>query len=179
MSEVKLPPLPEPGMFAEYWATQMQAYARAAIEANTPAVPDMTGGGLVAIKTLLSRDPCVHASTAIAMIDAMLAASPQPVVQPVQEEPVAWLHVCQKRPELRDLSFTWEWPERKAKGFKPKPLYTHPAPQPEPAENRFFNSIKSLVSGGSFDLTDSPKSLTSNLRRLCEEYEAANNSKKD
>jgi len=60
---------------------------RAAIEANTPAVPDMNGGGLVAIKTLLSRDPCAHASTAIAMIDVMLAApQPQPVAQPSECE---------------------------------------------------------------------------------------------
>lgn len=37
------------------------------------SLPFGVGGGLVAIKTLLSRDPCVHANTAIQMIDAMLA----------------------------------------------------------------------------------------------------------
>jgi hypothetical protein len=36
------------------------------------ALPFGVGGGLVAIKTLLSRDPCVHANTAIEMIDAIL-----------------------------------------------------------------------------------------------------------
>jgi hypothetical protein len=52
------------------------------------ALPFGVGDGLVAIKTLLSRDPCAHASTAIEMIDAILkdhpAAQPAPV-QPVQE----------------------------------------------------------------------------------------------
>lgn len=43
-----------------------------------PAAPAMFGGGLVAIKTLLSRDPCAHAKVAIEMIDAMLA---QPAAQ--------------------------------------------------------------------------------------------------
>ena len=47
-----------------------------------PAAPSMFGGGLVAIKTLLSRDPCAHAKVAIEMIDAMLAAAPE---QPADE----------------------------------------------------------------------------------------------
>lgn len=38
--------------------------------------------GLAAIKSLLSRDPCIHANTAIQMIDAMLAE------QPAQQEPL-------------------------------------------------------------------------------------------
>jgi hypothetical protein len=41
-------------------------------------LPFGVGGGLVAIKTLLSRDPCAHATVAIQMIDAILAEhSPQ------------------------------------------------------------------------------------------------------
>jgi hypothetical protein len=46
------------------------------------ALPFGVGGGLVAIKTLLSRDPCVHANTAIEMIDAILKEHPaaQPAV---------------------------------------------------------------------------------------------------
>jgi hypothetical protein len=49
--------------------------------ATPPAAPvqDLpfgVGGGLVAIKTLLSRDPCVHANTAIEMIDAILKEHP-------------------------------------------------------------------------------------------------------
>jgi hypothetical protein len=44
---------------------------------------------LVAIKTLLSRDPCVHANTAIEMIDAILKEHPAAQPAPVQE-PYAW-----------------------------------------------------------------------------------------
>jgi hypothetical protein len=49
-------------------------------------LPFGVGGGLVAIKTLLGRDPCVHANTAIEMIDAMLAAEPQPVRRKPNEQ---------------------------------------------------------------------------------------------
>jgi hypothetical protein len=79
-------------------------------------LPFGVGGGLVAIKTLLGRDPCVHANTAIGMIDAILkehpAAQPAPVqscycpnceamgkelaalkAQPAPvQEPVAWMY---------------------------------------------------------------------------------------
>jgi hypothetical protein len=50
--------------------------------AKDEALPFGVGGGLVAIKTLLSRDPCVHANTAIEMIDAILKEHPaaQPAV---------------------------------------------------------------------------------------------------
>jgi len=40
--------------------------------------------GLTAIKSLLSRDPCIHANTAIQMIDAMLAE--QPAREPLTDE---------------------------------------------------------------------------------------------
>jgi hypothetical protein len=39
-------------------------------------LPCGVGGGLVAIKTLLSRDPCVHANIAIEMLDAILKEHP-------------------------------------------------------------------------------------------------------
>jgi hypothetical protein len=55
-------------------------------------LPFGVGGGLVAIKTLLSRDPCVHANTAIEMIDAILKEHPAAPVQ----EPVASLSELQK-----------------------------------------------------------------------------------
>ena len=46
--------------------------------APVQSLPFGVGGGLVAIKTLLSRDPCAHATVAIQMIDAILAEhSPQ------------------------------------------------------------------------------------------------------
>jgi hypothetical protein len=44
--------------------------------APVQSLPFGVGGGLVAIKTLLSRDPCVHANTAIEMIDAILKEHP-------------------------------------------------------------------------------------------------------
>jgi hypothetical protein len=47
-------------------------------------LPFGVGGGLVAIKTLLSRDPCVHANTAIEMIDAILK-------EHRAAQPVAWV----------------------------------------------------------------------------------------
>jgi hypothetical protein len=48
----------------------------AAQPAPVQSLPFGVGGGLVAIKTLLSRDPCVHANTAIEMIDAILKEHP-------------------------------------------------------------------------------------------------------
>ena len=44
--------------------------------APVQSLPFGVGGGLVAIKTLLSRDPCAHATVAIQMIDAILAEHP-------------------------------------------------------------------------------------------------------
>jgi hypothetical protein len=52
-------------------------------------LPFGVGGGLVAIKTLLSRDPCVHANTAIEMIDAILKE--HPAAQPAPVQPVTSL----------------------------------------------------------------------------------------
>jgi hypothetical protein len=48
-------------------------------------LPFGVGGGLVAIKTLLSRDPCVHANTAIEMIDAILKEHPAAQHEPENE----------------------------------------------------------------------------------------------
>jgi hypothetical protein len=55
----------------------------AAQPAPVQGLPFGVGGGLVAIKTLLGRDPCVHANTAIEMIDAILKehSAAQPAVQ--------------------------------------------------------------------------------------------------
>jgi hypothetical protein len=58
------------------------------------ALPFGVAGGLVAIKTLLSRDPCVHANTAIGMIDAILKE--HPAAQPAPVQPVAH---CEAGPE--------------------------------------------------------------------------------
>lgn len=50
---------------------------------------------------------------------------------PATGEPVAWLHVCRKKPELRELSFSKAWPNLAALGYKARPLVlgdTQPAP---------------------------------------------------
>jgi hypothetical protein len=74
------------------WKKPSSTFKPIALYTTPPAAPvqDLpfgVGGGLVAIKTLLSRDPCVHANTAIEMIDAILkehpAAQPAPVQEPV------------------------------------------------------------------------------------------------
>ena len=66
--------------FGDVTKEQLDRYM-ATGDINPPAAPvqDLpfgVGGGLVAIKTLLSRDPCVHANTAIEMIDAILKEHP-------------------------------------------------------------------------------------------------------
>lgn len=62
--------------------TIREALAEHIVDANKmveqPALPFGIGDGLVAVKTLLSRDPCAHAKTAIEMIDAMLTEQPAP-----------------------------------------------------------------------------------------------------
>jgi hypothetical protein len=62
-------------------------------------LPFGVGGGLVAIKTLLSRDPCVHANTAIEMIDAILKEHPaaQPAVPLTDEMVTAAARALNKR----------------------------------------------------------------------------------
>jgi hypothetical protein len=69
------------------WKKPSSTFKPIALYTTPPASPvqDLpfgVGGGLVAIKTLLSRDPCVHANTAIEMIDAILKEHP---AAPVQE----------------------------------------------------------------------------------------------
>jgi hypothetical protein len=76
--------LPDGGI--KVLAVEYAPYSYTTPPAQPAPVQDLpfgVGGGLVAIKTLLSRDPCVHANTAIEMIDAILkehpAAQPAPV----------------------------------------------------------------------------------------------------
>ena len=76
---------------------------------------------------------------------AMLAAAPQPqtteqssaVEQPQgEQEPVAWLHQCNKRPDLIEMSFSKREPTLASKGYKARPLIfgdiAHPQPKREP-----------------------------------------------
>jgi len=81
----------------------------AQLPAAQPAVPPMHASGLVAIKTLLSRDPCAHAKVAIEMIDAMLAANPQPVPvktyhdgKPWPVQPKPWVGLTDE--DLEDIA---------------------------------------------------------------------------
>jgi hypothetical protein len=76
-----------------------------ALEVATPAAPvqDLpfgVGGGLVAIKTLLSRDPCIHANTAIEMIDAILKE--HPAAQPAVQEGRDWSLLEATQESLRE-----------------------------------------------------------------------------
>ena len=70
---------------------------------------------------------------------AMLAAAPQPPTaekssvaeQPQSEqEPVAWMHQCQKKPELVKLSFKKREPALAASGYKARPLIFGDTAQP-------------------------------------------------
>jgi hypothetical protein len=63
-------------------------------------LPFGVGGGLVAIKTLLGRDPCVHANTAIEMIDAILKE--HPAAQPAVQEGRDWSLLEATQESLRE-----------------------------------------------------------------------------
>lgn len=76
--------MPDKNEFTEaiiYTEDQLREYAKKAVEAERAkgVLPFGVGGGLVAIKTLLSRDPCAHATLAIQMIDALLETQPSPL----------------------------------------------------------------------------------------------------
>lgn len=113
------------------------------LEANTQAVPDgptekMIDEGLNAYYGISPYSPSVWSTDGARVryaLKAALAASPQPVVLPVQEEPVAqWQKMHSLRTDGR-----WEntnehdakWWALNSLGWKIRALYTHPAPQPE------------------------------------------------
>ena len=52
-------------------------------------------------------------------IDTLRAALDQPQVE---QEPVAWMHQCNKRPDLAELSFSKREPALAAKGYRVRPL---------------------------------------------------------
>ena len=76
-------------------------------------LPFGVGGGLVAIKTLLSRDPCVHANTAIEMIDAILKEHPAAQPAPVQVSPLEFVTMVMEKEHLVGKPLFWaEWPNK-------------------------------------------------------------------
>jgi hypothetical protein len=56
-----------------------------------------------------------------------LAEQPAPVAKPHEQEPIAYLHQCGKKPELKELSFKKNEPLLAAKGYKAIPLTSPPA----------------------------------------------------
>jgi hypothetical protein len=127
--------------------------------APVQSLPFGVGGGLVAIKTLLSRDPCVHANTAIEMIDAILKEHPAAQPAPVQE-PVAWdgynledmceafdrvieEHHQRKNPFHDPVNKDAMIALRVLRGFVPyMKLYTTPPKQPVPVqEPEYWNVL--------------------------------------
>jgi hypothetical protein len=89
---------PDPSEKAVEGLCDAASAARKALAAPVQPLPFGVGGGLVAIKTLLSRDPCVHANTAIEMIDAILKGQPAPV-----QEFVCSTGLCHYKPAAPDL----------------------------------------------------------------------------
>jgi hypothetical protein len=89
-----------------------------ALAAPVQDLPFGVGGGLVAIKTLLSRDPCIHANTAIEMIDAILkehsAAQPAPV--PLTDDVVQKI-ISKLEPLLDAKNQSWAEAERMLHGI--------------------------------------------------------------
>jgi hypothetical protein len=83
---------------------EMHAIGNGIMYGEQPApvqgLPFGVGGGLVAIKTLLSRDPCVHANTAIEMIDAILKE--HPAAQPAVQEGRDWSLLAATQESLRE-----------------------------------------------------------------------------
>jgi hypothetical protein len=115
-------------------------------------LPFGVGGGLVAIKTLLGRDPCVHANTAIEMIDAILKE--HPAAQPAVQEPVAQNNCIEcanadswglpDKPFCRSCVSNSEWSPLNRSSVNPIPPPAQPAVQ-EPDELKHIGEQDSLL----------------------------------
>jgi hypothetical protein len=84
-----------PSVFSSIYTTPPEAQP-----APVQGLPFGVGGGLFAIKTLLGRDPCVHANTAIEMIDAILKE--HPAAQPTVQEGRDWSLLEATQESLRE-----------------------------------------------------------------------------
>jgi hypothetical protein len=89
-------------------------------------LPFGVGGGLVAIKTLLGRDPCVHANTAIEMIDAILKE--HPAAQPAVQEGRDWSLLEATQESLREHMAEI----KRLKAAQPAPVKTYHDGKPWP-----------------------------------------------
>jgi hypothetical protein len=59
-----------------------------------------------------------------------------PVAKPHEQEPIAYLHQCGKKPELKELSFKKNEPLLAAKGYKAIPLTSPPIEAPPLAQRK-------------------------------------------
>ena len=94
--------------------------------APVQGLPFGVGGGLVAIKTLLGRDPCVHANTAIEMIDAILKE--HPAAQPAVQEGRDWSLLEATQESLREHMAEI----KRLKAAQPAPVKTYHDFEPLP-----------------------------------------------
>jgi hypothetical protein len=108
---------PDPSNEAVEGLCDAASAVRKALAAPVQPLPFGVGGGLVAIKTLLSRDPCGHANTAIKMIDAILAEQPAPL------QPLTWLKT------IETPGGFGKFVEAKPNEKGAKPVYTAPPAQ--------------------------------------------------
>jgi hypothetical protein len=133
----------------------------AAQPAPVQDLPFGVGGGLVAIKTLLSRDPCVHANTAIEMIDAILKEHPAAQPAPVQE-PVAWRYDLKQTGSFAGVSTEYSRIKLKI-GENWTPLYTTP-----PAAQRQWVGLSQDELDAMFSNTIKGKKLVNWVSRAIE-----------
>jgi hypothetical protein len=84
-------------------------------EALADQQPQQHRGGLIAIKSLLSRDPCIHANVAIEMIDAMLAQ--QHAAEPVTALINRLEQLAHRKGELWERCQGKLWPQAESEEF--------------------------------------------------------------
>lgn len=79
-------------------------------------------------------------------MNALRAALEQPQGE---QEPLAWLHRCNKNPSIVELSFSKREPKLASKGYKAHPLYTRQQPKREPLSTaRIDELIEEGIFGG-------------------------------
>jgi hypothetical protein len=116
----------------------------------------------------------LHAK-AITAIKQALAAQPAPVAKPHEQEPIAYLHQCGKKPELKELSFKKNEPLLAAKGYKAIPLTSPPAQRKpltdEQAHQILLDMAKHIETFGPEDITEQQLSAEC-VRFICQRVAA-------